>query len=127
METLMNFAFEMLRNGIKPNTASYPAALPDVVGVGALDQNGKLAAFTPYPAPWIALLAPGVGLTGAYVQGNVLKPRTKTATSRQEDRGLQRDRHLGRMLIRRRGCQRRDRGSHRARAPDRPPGAGGTA
>ncbi len=63
---------EMLRNGIKPNTASYPAALPDVVGVGALDQNGKLAAFTPYPAPWIALLAPGVGLTGAYVQGNVL-------------------------------------------------------
>jgi subtilisin family serine protease len=43
----------------------------DVVGVGALDQSGKLAAFTPDPAPWIALLAPGVGLTGAFVQGMV--------------------------------------------------------
>lgn len=62
---------EQVRNGIRPNSASYPAALPDVVGVGALDQDGKPAAFTPRPAPWIALLAPGVGLTGAYVQGKV--------------------------------------------------------
>jgi membrane-anchored mycosin MYCP len=58
-------------NGIQPNSASYPAALPDVVGVGSLDQQGKLAAFTPSPAPWISLLAPGVGIIGAYVQGNV--------------------------------------------------------
>jgi membrane-anchored mycosin MYCP len=62
---------ELVREGVKPNSASYPAALPDVVGVGALDQDGKRAAFTPAPAPWIALLAPGVGLTGAYVDGDV--------------------------------------------------------
>jgi subtilase family protein len=54
-----------------PNWASYPAALPDVVGVGALDRSGKRAAFTPHPAPWISLLATGVGLTGAYVTGDV--------------------------------------------------------
>ena len=62
---------EMVHKGITTNTASYPAALADVVGVGALDRDGKLAAFTPDPAPWIALLAPGVGLTGAYVCGEV--------------------------------------------------------
>ena len=62
---------ELVHEGVKPNSASYPAALPDVVGVGALDQDGKRAAFTPAPAPWIALLAPGVGLTGAYVDGDV--------------------------------------------------------
>jgi membrane-anchored mycosin MYCP len=63
---------ELVHEGVRPNSASYPAALADVVGVGALDQNGKLAAFTPDPAPWIALLAPGVGLTGAFVQGMVI-------------------------------------------------------
>ena len=57
--------------GLEPNSVSYPAALPDVVGVGALDKNGDRAAFTPHPAPWIRLLAPGVGLTGAYVRGTV--------------------------------------------------------
>jgi membrane-anchored mycosin MYCP len=63
---------DMVHEGVRPNSASYPAALPDVVGVGALGQDGKRAAFTPDPAPWITLLAPGVGLTGAYVQGEVL-------------------------------------------------------
>jgi membrane-anchored mycosin MYCP len=63
---------EQKRNGIRPNSASYPAALPDVVGVGSLDENGEPAAFTPSPAPWISLLAPGVGLIGAYVQGDVI-------------------------------------------------------
>jgi membrane-anchored mycosin MYCP len=63
---------EQKRSGIRPNSASYPAALPDVVGVGSLDSSGELAAFTPSPAPWISLLAPGVGLIGAYVQGDVI-------------------------------------------------------
>jgi len=58
-------------DGLGPNSASYPAALTDVVGVGALAPDGSRAAFTPHPAPWIALLAPGVGLTGAYVDGLV--------------------------------------------------------
>lgn len=67
-----NLPAELVHEGVKPNSASYPAALPDVVGVGALAQDGKRAAFTPDPAPWIALLAPGVGLTGAYVKGDVM-------------------------------------------------------
>lgn len=62
---------ELVHEGVEPNSASYPAALPDVVGVGALDKDGKRAAFTPDPAPWIALLAPGVGLVGSYLQGEV--------------------------------------------------------
>jgi membrane-anchored mycosin MYCP len=57
--------------GLEHNTAAYPAAHVNVVGVGALDQGGNRAAFTPDPAPWISLLAPGVGLTGAYVRGVV--------------------------------------------------------
>ncbi len=66
-----NLRPELVHDGLKSNSASYPAALPDVVGVGALDKNGELAPFTPDPAPWISLLAPGVGLTGAYVRGIV--------------------------------------------------------
>ena len=69
---------ELVHEGVKTNSASYPAALPDVVGVGALDQEGKRAAFTPHPAPWIALLATGVNLVGAYVDGKVaLKRKNK--------------------------------------------------
>jgi membrane-anchored mycosin MYCP len=61
---------ELKNAGITANTASYPAAIAGVVGVGALDQNGKRASFTPN-APFIRLLAPGVGLTGVYVHGKV--------------------------------------------------------
>jgi len=63
---------ELVREGVKPNSASYPAALPDVVGVGALGQDGQRAAFTPNPAPWIALLAPGVDIIGSYLRGKVM-------------------------------------------------------
>jgi hypothetical protein len=62
---------DLVHEGVKPNSASYPAALPDVVGVGALDRDGNRAVFTPDPAPWIALLAPGVGLVGSYLHGEV--------------------------------------------------------
>jgi membrane-anchored mycosin MYCP len=62
---------DLVLDGLTPGTASYPAALEDVIGVGALDRNGSRASFTPHPAPWISLLAPGVGLTGAYVRGKV--------------------------------------------------------
>jgi membrane-anchored mycosin MYCP len=62
---------DLVLDGLEPGTASYPAALENVVGVGALDRNGSPASFTPHPAPWISVLAPGVGLTGAYVRGTV--------------------------------------------------------
>lgn len=71
-----NLDHKLVPRGVEPNSASYPAALPDVVGVGALDQAGQLAAFTPRPAPWIGLLAPGVGLVGSYIQGEVLIEHT---------------------------------------------------
>ena len=61
----------LVPEGVRPNSASYPAALPDVVAVGALGPDGGLATFTPHPAPWIRLLAPGTGLTGAYLRGMV--------------------------------------------------------
>jgi hypothetical protein len=57
--------------GVTPLTTSYPAALPDVVGVGALDPDGKVAVFTPPDAPWISLLARGSDVNGAYVHGEV--------------------------------------------------------
>jgi hypothetical protein len=57
--------------GVTPRTTSYPAALPDVVGVGALDPDNKVAPFTPPEAPWITLLARGADVNGAYVDGTV--------------------------------------------------------
>jgi len=60
--------------GITPHTTSYPAALPDVVGVGAVDAKDDRAPFTPKDAPWITLLARGVNLNAAYLDGKVQVP-----------------------------------------------------
>jgi hypothetical protein len=57
--------------GLQPRTTSYPAALPDVVGVGALDPYDKPAPFTPPEVPWISLLARGADVNAAYVDGEV--------------------------------------------------------
>lgn len=49
----------------------WPAALPGVVAVGAVDpDDGMLAAFSPR-SPWVAVTAPGVGVEGAYVDAAV--------------------------------------------------------
>ena len=66
--------------GVTSRTTSYPAALPDVVAVGALDADGKKAPFTPEDAPWITLLARGVDLNGAYLRGDVLLPHRDRPT-----------------------------------------------
>jgi hypothetical protein len=58
--------------GVTARTTSYPAGLPDVVGVGALEPSGELAPFTPRDMPWISLLARGADVNGAYVDGEVL-------------------------------------------------------
>ncbi len=63
---------DLVPEGLQENSPSYPAALPDVVAVGALDGNGKTADFSPKRAPWIRLMAPGVDLTVAYLSGDVL-------------------------------------------------------
>jgi hypothetical protein len=66
--------------GVTPSTTSYPAALPEVVGVGAIDADNKRAPFTPDPAPWISLLARGSDLNAAYLRGEVRLPDQSKTT-----------------------------------------------
>lgn len=46
----------------------FPACLPKVVGVGAIDDDGKPAHFTNY-GPWVRACAPGVGRTSLFFDG----------------------------------------------------------
>jgi len=46
--------------------AAWPAALDDVVAVGALDETGEVASFSP-TAPWVDVYAPGVRLVSTYL------------------------------------------------------------
>jgi hypothetical protein len=74
--------------GVTSASASYPAALANVIGVGAIDRAGELAPFTPRPAPWISLYARGVDLDGAYVSGKVA-----IATTERDEHGRPRTRN----------------------------------
>jgi hypothetical protein len=74
--------------GVTSASASYPAALTNVIGVGAIDRDGRLAPFTPRPAPWISLYARGVDLDGAYVRGKVA-----VATTDRDENGRPRTRN----------------------------------
>jgi membrane-anchored mycosin MYCP len=56
-----------------PATPVWPAAFADVVAVGASTPSGAPAAFTP-KAPWVDVLAPGVGVTSTYLAGTVMVP-----------------------------------------------------
>lgn len=67
--------------GVTARTTSYPAALPDVVSVGAIDANGKRAPFTPEDVPWISLLARGTDLNAAYLRGEVRLPHRDRPTT----------------------------------------------
>jgi len=51
----------------------WPAALPRVVAVGAMDIEGKVPAWSPEPGtwPWVDALATGVHVTSSYVKGTV--------------------------------------------------------
>lgn len=49
----------------------WPAALDDVIAVGAAHPGGKAAVFTPADAPWIDVLAPGVDVVSTYLTGRV--------------------------------------------------------
>ncbi|HEX5118458.1 MAG TPA: S8/S53 family peptidase [Pseudonocardiaceae bacterium] len=53
-----------------PTAPTWPAALPDVVAVGALDPDGHPSDFSPR-LPWVTCSAPGRDLLGAYVTGKV--------------------------------------------------------
>jgi len=63
---------DLVPPGLAENSPSYPAALPEVVAVGALDDAGRRAPFSPKNAPWVRLMAPGVDRTVAFLDGKVL-------------------------------------------------------
>ncbi|MCZ2860657.1 S8 family peptidase [Blastococcus sp. VKM Ac-2987] len=50
---------------------AWPAALDDVVAVGAADDTGVAAPITPTRAPWIDVLAPGMDVRSTYLTGRV--------------------------------------------------------
>jgi membrane-anchored mycosin MYCP len=50
---------------------TWPAALDDVVAVGAARSDGTRVGFTPRNAPWIDLHAPGVDVLSTYLTGTV--------------------------------------------------------
>jgi membrane-anchored mycosin MYCP len=60
------------RLGIVRSKLAWPAALDDVVAVGACDRDAEIAEFTPPNAPWIDFLAPGVDVVSTYLVGTVL-------------------------------------------------------
>jgi membrane-anchored mycosin MYCP len=57
-------------NGLTKTSATWPAALPTVVAVGARSESDDLADFTPV-GPWITCTAPGENVHGAYLHGPV--------------------------------------------------------
>jgi membrane-anchored mycosin MYCP len=59
-----------VREGLTRTTPMWPAALDDVVAVGASDGNGHHAQFSP-DLPWVNFLAPGVGVESTYLTGCV--------------------------------------------------------
>ena len=76
-----------LSPGVTPATKAYPAALANVISVGAIDADGHLAPFTPHPARWISLYTRGTDLNGAYLRGKVA-----IATTEQDPDGTPRTR-----------------------------------
>jgi hypothetical protein len=54
----------------RPGTPFWPAALDDVIAVGARTPTGARAPFSP-DAPWVDLLAPGVNVVSTYFDGRV--------------------------------------------------------
>jgi membrane-anchored mycosin MYCP len=59
----------------KAGSPTWPAALPNVVAVGATDAHGEPAPFNPRGVPWLDLLAPGVDVLSTYLTGEVQAAR----------------------------------------------------
>ena len=63
----------------------WPAAFEQVVAVGATDDKGRLASFSPR-APWVDVTAPGVDIVSTYLDGKVeLKAATEHKPAQTED------------------------------------------
>jgi membrane-anchored mycosin MYCP len=85
---------------LKPRTPAWPAALDDVVAVGAVDAKGKRASFSPPGpegspdhAPWVDHTEVGVGVQSTYLEGKVLAeiqikdPETDRAAIKEVEAG----------------------------------------
>lgn len=55
---------------LKDVTPVWPAAFPEVTAVGATDDDGRVADFTP-KVPWLDVVAPGVNIESTYLYGDV--------------------------------------------------------
>ncbi|MFK5283975.1 S8 family serine peptidase, partial [Lacticaseibacillus paracasei] len=53
------------------NQLSYPAGIPGVISVGAVDATGAQAWFS-NSGPGLSVVAPGVGIVSAYSQGKIV-------------------------------------------------------
>lgn len=62
-------------------TMMYPAAYPNVIAVGATDNNDAKASFSTYGASWVDIAAPGVNVYSTF-------PNHKTVIGRQYGRSL---------------------------------------
>jgi membrane-anchored mycosin MYCP len=65
-----NYDPEDLTGGLTRHTPMWPAALDDVIAVGASDGNGKPASFSP-DQPWLDFRAPGVHVVSTYLTGEI--------------------------------------------------------
>ena len=64
--------------GQENSRKSWPAALPDVIAVGAHNGHYKRAPFSA-AGPWVTVYAPGVGVRSTYLKGPVDVPEEPTA------------------------------------------------
>lgn len=60
-----------VRSNDERRKAAWPAALDDVIAVGACNKDGSRASFSP-AAPWVDVHAPGVGLVSTYLDTAVI-------------------------------------------------------
>ncbi|WP_248960012.1 S8/S53 family peptidase [Sphaerisporangium perillae] len=63
-------ALDHLTAGRTGRSACWPAAIPPVVAVGAVDDSGSSPPWSP-DLPWVTCLAPGVDVIGSYLRGEV--------------------------------------------------------
>ena len=104
--------------GVTPSTTSYPAALPEVVGVGAIDADDKRAPFTPRSGAVDLAAGPG------YRPERRLPAGRGAAARPEPDDQVRGHRELGRVLVRGRRGDRCHRRPHRARPAVRARGSG---
>ncbi|WP_236790945.1 S8/S53 family peptidase [Amycolatopsis sp. GM8] len=70
--------FAQLAGGRTARSGSWPAAIPPVIAIGAAEDDGTTASFSP-KLSWVSCTAPGVGVVGSYLTGEV---RTSTGDVR---------------------------------------------